>query len=188
MQGDVLQPPPPVHPHVCGEHLYKWSTSRINAGSSPRMWGTLRPGHRTCKAFRFIPTYVGNTAGIPTTRHRRPVHPHVCGEHSGDVITKHYEGGSSPRMWGTPVRQAYKPNQSRFIPTYVGNTSHDDFECKGVTVHPHVCGEHMVWFLSIKTISGSSPRMWGTHAAVDAEIRIRRFIPTYVGNTRRTSL
>ena len=34
---------------------------------------------------------------------------------------------------------------------------------------------------------GSSPRVWGTHAAAEHELTYARFIPTRVGNTRRSS-
>jgi len=30
-----------VHPHGCGEHLQRFLAGSVNAGSSPRVWGTL---------------------------------------------------------------------------------------------------------------------------------------------------
>ena len=49
-------------------------------------------------------------------------------------------------------------------------------------VHPHACGEHVPSNLYICPTDGSSPRMWGTYAAPCTNPRIRRFIPTHVGN------
>ena len=30
-----------VHPHGCGEHSTRFGADQIDAGSSPRVWGTL---------------------------------------------------------------------------------------------------------------------------------------------------
>ena len=54
-------PTPPIHPHVCGKHLFGSLTVPFHRDSSPRMWET-RCGSRSCHhGHRFIPTYVGNT-------------------------------------------------------------------------------------------------------------------------------
>ncbi len=53
-------------------------------------------------------------------------------------------------------------------------------------VHPHACGEHVTTSSSVCTVSGSSPRMWGTRGADDPHVRRLRFIPTHVGNTNRS--
>ena len=50
-------------------------------------------------------------------------------------------------------------------------------------VHPHVCGEHELFIIKLKIISGSSPRLWGTHINFKVFPYIFRFIPTSVGNT-----
>jgi len=84
--GNMALPPTlttslPVHPHVCGEHQHTNFPIRLCNGSSPRVWGTCckkRPSRRQC---RFIPTCVGNILPLISSRPRRPVHPHVCGEH-----------------------------------------------------------------------------------------------------------
>ena len=52
-------------------------------------------------------------------------------------------------------------------------------------VHPHVCGEHGCRFICRQCYYGSSPRMWGTHTKVLNGQKNMRFIPTYVGNTRK---
>ena len=70
-----------VHPHGCGEHIFMFSPFRHVNGSSPRVWGTHpRP---ICDLYtrRFIPTGVGNTDPLFSTRIHLPVHPHGCGEH-----------------------------------------------------------------------------------------------------------
>ena len=52
-----------------------------------------------------------------------------------------------------------------------------------MTVHPRVCGEHGIDFAKGETMDGSSPRMWGTQQPGQSFVRLRRFIPAYVGNT-----
>ncbi len=111
-----------VHPHACGEHAgLDGSPSDVN-GSSPRMWGT--PRACICSPFqgRFIPTHVGNTLVGMTYAASEPVHPHACGEHSRPIKPKLIVAGSSPRMWGTPLRRGPDSHSGRFIPTHVGNT------------------------------------------------------------------
>ena len=51
------------------------------------------------------------------------------------------------------------------------------------TVHPHACGEHKGPDELFHTISGSSPRMWGTRDRSLRRAPRYRFIPTHVGNT-----
>ena len=50
----------PVHPHACGEHARCMAHLSRNAGSSPRLWGTLVRGISKQEIERFIPTPVGN--------------------------------------------------------------------------------------------------------------------------------
>ena len=74
----------------------------------------------------------------------------------------------------------------RFIPTGVGNA----INCRGISdkmaVHPHGCGERVVFPLSRLRLSGSSPRVWGTLIITARDSLMRRFIPTGVGNASTT--
>ena len=153
---------PPVHPHVCGEHVVWEIWNTCGAGSSPRMWGTCGAIGSTLGAGRFIPTYVGNIDMCATDSIGEPVHPHVCGEHLF----------SSSRLC----------SGVRFIPTYVGNILKGGEYTAIITVHPHVCGEHHSSRTQISRYSGSSPRMWGTCVTWFTPASLIRFIPTYVGN------
>ena len=49
-------------------------------------------------------------------------------------------------------------------------------------VHPHACGERSAMRCICASISGSSPRMWGTPFAMMYLSSVYRFIPTHVGN------
>ena len=112
----------PVHPHVCGEHELERHIHTLGRGSSPRMWGTLRPDNLGSSLSRFIPTYVGNTIFSIFSLKYFAVHPHVCGEHQSWSTEIVPFTGSSPRMWGTLEGKAELRHDTRFIPTYVGNT------------------------------------------------------------------
>ena len=87
-------------------------------------------------------------------------------------------------MWGTRVVDIDHGFLLRFIPTHVGNTWEPrQWSCVR-SVHPHACGEHYSRSQSLASLSGSSPRMWGTREAAEAFEGENRFIPTHVGNTR----
>ena len=132
----------PVHPHVRGEHAIDGGALMRKGGSSPRAWGTQAAAQVGRSSCRFIPTCVGNTASSVPSRPRRPVHPHVRGEHQAhgqDVLD---EGGSSPRAWGTRDAQPHDRRPRRFIPTCVGNTAAASVDAE--------------------RDDGSSPRAWGT--------------------------
>ncbi len=174
-----------VHPHACGEHFTIRKFKDQQAGSSPRMWGTLpHRGHRDLGQ-RFIPTHVGNTAHPPPGASQTAVHPHACGEHDDLWRGMHSRGGSSPRMWGTLIGSACVMGALRFIPTHVGNTGGYICWNSHSPVHPHACGEHSSVEICTRLDIGSSPRMWGTRERQGWRDKARRFIPTHVGNTVR---
>ncbi len=50
-----------AHPHGCGEHGSMSFNVPMKPGSSPRVWGTLRPQSTQKKPGWLIPTGVGNT-------------------------------------------------------------------------------------------------------------------------------
>ena len=173
----------PVHPHACGEHRIIPRGGSIGPGSSPRLWGTHRVPQGYRGELRFIPTPVGNTNGLAYFIHHEPVHPHACGEHSFRLIVNTLKAGSSPRLWGTPLGNDAGNVQLRFIPTPVGNTPELRNLARTYKVHPHACGEHLVYVVDDAAVGGSSPRLWGTRDRHGCKIPRRWFIPTPVGNT-----
>ena len=46
------------------------------------MWGIRQQQRPSEGPGRFIPTHVGNTAGLNDIQISEPVHPHACGEYS----------------------------------------------------------------------------------------------------------
>ena len=153
-----------VHPHVCGVYDDGPGRPAPSVGSSPRMWGLRCLRLRRGLWDRFIPTYVGFTAGPKSKDSRTTVHPHVCGVYYPSSSRWPSQGGSSPRMWGLPHPLLLVPEHDRFIPTYVGFTWGIAGRFPRTTVHPHVCGVYRRECVE----SGQRPR----------------FIPTYVGFTQ----
>ena len=90
--------------------------------------------------------------------------------------------GSSPRLWGTYILYSPKSPFSRFIPTPVGNIWLNSVQERITSVHPHACGEHLLFSSSVLLSPGSSPRLWGTSDNGKHPGGRPRFIPTPVGN------
>ena len=133
---------------------------------------------------RFIPTCVGNISRKAVLHRPRPVHPHVCGEHMDWREGRKGENGSSPRVWGTYSIDDLAGLFDRFIPTCVGNIETAKVCLTTSTVHPHVCGEHVIPASTTGPGIGSSPRVWGTWSEDRTTRNQERFIPTCVGNMR----
>ena len=126
---------------------------------------------------------MGNTHVAAEVSYVSPVHPHACGEHIFGHCLKILCIGSSPRLWGTRRRSTPRGSWCRFIPTPVGNTIPAILRTPCNAVHPHACGEHLLWLRPEYQSRGSSPRLWGTHVLHGGLAIDVRFIPTPVGNT-----
>ena len=113
----------PVHPHARGERAEDAFEGITEAGSSPRVWGTLIDQAARDAKDRFIPTRVGNATRLGCICVCGTVHPHARGERASVVTLADTHAGSSPRAWGTPFRAAAADYVDRFIPTRVGNAN-----------------------------------------------------------------
>ena len=207
--GNTSRPRPqrgsePVHPRVCGEHTSRilpvvnsaGSSPRVRGtrscaavsasavGSSPRVRGTRRRPARRRRRERFIPACAGNTSRRSGARSRGSVHPRVCGEHPGLGTIKSMDYGSSPRVRGTHDPPGPGRTGSRFIPACAGNTRSCSGRWRRRAVHPRVCGEHAACLQFCRDVSGSSPRVRGTHTDAQVAGTVGRFIPACAGNTR----
>ena len=136
--------------------------------------------------------------------------------------------GSSPHAWGTRTGGNWFERPFRFIPTCVGNTSvirrpligsngssphawgtrcHTMWRSRILSVHPHMRGEHPMFYRIGAAVvpvhphmrgehlgtsgprdlgTGSSPHAWGTPTNCGEIPSSERFIPTCVGNTTGT--
>ncbi len=175
--------PTPVHPHGCGEYARAFIEIIAKYDSSPRVWGIPRPGQGCALNGRFIPTGVGNTSTHSSAFLLLSVHPHGCGEYNFFWYSVSDIFGSSPRVWGIRTKFKIKLNETRFIPTGVGNTLNQNRIRPGPSVHPHGCGEYGDKSAAAYSFSGSSPRVWGIPPPRFSGRSAFRFIPTGVGNT-----
>ena len=130
-----------VHPHGCGERACVSELPGLTDGSSPRLWGTLSMLNIHTHIDRFIPTAVGNAFQYRRHGLAWSVHPHGCGERLYNPDPEYLQGGSSPRLWGTPVDGGAADAVPRFIPTAVGNATGGYAGARSGAVHPHGCGE-----------------------------------------------
>ena len=153
----------PVHPRACGEHSEQQASVDAEAGSSPRMRGTRADAGRGRLGRRFIPAHAGNTRG--------------CIRNGGKP------DGSSPRMRGTRSPTTCGRATCWFIPAHAGNTSLSLPPEIPSTVHPRACGEHRLRAFGTCSVTGSSPRMRGTHLRGNFRRQAARFIPAHAGNT-----
>ena len=163
-------------------------------GSSPRVWGTHRMHHPISDydLDRFIPACVGNSStGMDSLNSETSRFIPAC------------VGNSTPEAGTTMLDR-----RDRFIPACVGNSGHlrlAKYQLKTtvhprvcgelsarsipstnsvvIQVHPRVCGELCVTRLPSSVITGSSPRVWGTHQQGKQDHLSGRFIPACVGNS-----
>ena len=93
------------------------------------------------------------------------------------------QGGSSPRLRGTPDLVPLHKQADRIIPAPAGNT----IACTAATVsaadHPRACGEHLFFGRVVLDQAGSSPRLRGTRLQTVGIASCRRIIPAPAGNT-----
>ena len=150
------------HPRVCGEHTKTRSPVSTPKGSSPRMRGTHLGRFERVHGYGIIPAYAGNTLSMKFLQSYYGDHPRVCGEHTVRFVGSEVVAGSSPRMRGTPLHDAYIGGFMGIIPAYAGNTRHRPDGWRRPWDHPRVCGEHKVGKLVMPKLAGSSPRMRGT--------------------------
>ena len=73
----------------------------MKIGSSPRVRGTSAREYSLEEVQRFIPTSAGNIYKRQFGYESCSVHPHECGEHTGNVLLVVKKPGSSPRVRGT---------------------------------------------------------------------------------------
>ena len=112
----------PVHPRVYGELDGQTVLIARASGSSPRVRGTPPTVSRLLRWLRFIPACAGNSRARFCAPFRTPVHPRVCGELAKTPSEPTWNGGSSPRVRGTPGGRGEGSGEPRFIPACAGNS------------------------------------------------------------------
>ena len=178
---------------------------RLNAGSSPRLRGTVHRRRCNHELGRFIPAPAGNRIVTVTSFPLAAVHPRACGEQLTRILESAVDAGSSPRLRGTGFSSQPAHSDYRFIPAPAGNSMSTGVGSVLGPVHPRACGEQIT-SLSNKSRSptrfipapagnrkdpstapvvkyGSSPRLRGTVVDALSLMARRRFIPAPAGNS-----
>ena len=172
-----------VHPHACGDNAAVPTSTNVNVGSPPRVWGQLGSRSVFMGRFRFTPTRVGTTSTGPRASHPVPVHPHACGDNPLDLAPHVRRDGSPPRVWGQLENQHAMTANGRFTPTRVGTTVRKTGDRASRSVHPHACGDNRVTIAHELAHGGSPPRVWGQLVRWGYGALGLRFTPTRVGTT-----
>ena len=97
------------------------------------------------------------------------------------------DAGSSPRVRGALVHEAFEIGLRGIIPARAGNTRSTGTRTTTSRDHPRVCGEHLAIPRPSFPLMGSSPRVRGTPRFGSRGHRGPGIIPTCAGNTRRAS-
>ncbi len=173
----------PAHPRGCGEHAWPCRSAESQAGSSPRVRGTLLESGAAVLRERLIPAGAGNTWRRCWRIAPPTAHPRGCGEHIFPAFQRRLCVGSSPRVRGTRSLALGDFAAIRLIPAGAGNTRLSAIAVGVKAAHPRGCGEHNGGTGVTSTSNGSSPRVRGTpsrHHPLGARYRL---IPAGAGNT-----
>ena len=130
-----------------------------------------------------IPAHAGNTFQSSRVAEWRGDHPRACGEHGSPNHYQGRDGGSSPRMRGTPLLSWRDPRLRGIIPAHAGNTATMFSHAICSKDHPRACGEHRFPYRSTRITVGSSPRMRGTPDWLERSAGSGGIIPAHAGNT-----
>ena len=174
-----------VHPRVCGEASLMNRSCQSIKGPSPRVRGSHAPSARSHRRRGSIPACAGKPRATRRTTRRSGVHPRVCGEAVDALDHADYLEGPSPRVRGS--RLDYKQAQTieGSIPACAGKPHQRRQPWAAQGVHPRVCGEARSSDASRPIASGPSPRVRGSHAAIDHTVGPYGSIPACAGKPVR---
>ena len=157
----------PVHPRVCGEHLFSPSAWSDKNGPSPRVRGTPVVALSFAVIGRSIPACAGNTLSGPAFSPAVAWSIPACAGNT-QCSTRYWSSpfGPSPRVRGTLFRWDLWWNPKRSIPACAGNTRPSSMRRGLCPVHPRVCGEHSSPRRKSPILSSVHPRVCGEHGVV----------------------
>ena len=113
-------------------------------------------------------------------------HPHACGDKTNLCWLAYESQGSSPRVWGQDFCKFVYFSIVRIIPTRVGTRDHLRTASAVSWDHPHACEDKEIKPVELRTVTGSSPRVWGQGEFRNWWAELNRIIPTRVGTRLRS--
>ena len=112
-------------------------------------------------------------------------HPHAYGDKPSSNRSVVREKGSSPRVWGQETHMTEYVFPIGIIPTRMGTRISHSKSAAMSGDHPHAYGDKTMSLTGTKTLSGSSPRVWGQALASGAGRVYPLIIPTRMGTSRK---
>ena len=171
-------------PRVRGTQPNRLKLARY-APVHPRVYGELRKdGGQHERLHRFIPACTGNSRVCRERLAARPVHPREYGELNLGGRIRPCNSGSSPRVRGTPDRQAFGSLMVGSSPRVRGTQNPLATPMAANTVHPRVYGELRGESGKSSEFPGSSPRVRGTRPCRQRRPPPTRFIPACTGTPK----
>ncbi len=179
---------PAVHPRACGERVAQRGDDQREAGSSPRVRGTL-PGRLPGRGrIRFIPARAGNAIRPSMVRFHGSVHPRACGERTIAPTWTGLHTGSSPRVRGTRDGVGAGHPSSRFIPARAGNAVRIYGCVLQRSVHPRACGERCCGMVRNSRPHWFIPARAGNASISNSDALVSAVHPRACGERNRTRL
>ena len=129
------------HPRVCGEQGNLPATFFSNAGSPPRVRGTVLFSVRRTSCYRITPACAGNSLISLPNQLATWDHPRVCGEQQTQTSSQTMGLGSPPRVRGTASSGISICPNIRITPACAGNRIFPWPIIPAPEDHPRVCGE-----------------------------------------------
>ena len=152
------------HPRGCGENCLAKRTTRLFAGSPPRMRGKRRSvGDCTVRA-GITPADAGKTIGVHSELFAVKDHPRGCGENWKWLSNRRKRSGSPPRMRGKHYAELEKLCSDGITPADAGKTRRVYANNTHKRDHPRGCGENVPSSTTSPYSTGSPPRMRGKPA------------------------
>ena len=172
---------PRVYPHGRGAAWPACQGRDTGLGLSPRAWGSPKQPIWALMSTRSIPTGVGQPRHADSASGNRKVYPHGRGAASILVCPQVQADGLSPRAWGSLQHVVPPAGVIGSIPTGVGQPQPTPSQSIRATVYPHGRGAAGTKPLSMLTLTGLSPRAWGSPPFTLDTLGSMRSIPTGVG-------
>ena len=176
-----------VQPRACGERYGVRGDGEYNAGSAPRLRGTVSPIRSRELRWRFSPAPAGNGVSMVSTTGTPPVQPRACGERLTSTRFWILLIGSAPRLRGTGAVWLELLARDRFSPAPAGNGVGPGRVRPAGPVQPRACGERARPPLAGDARPGSAPRLRGTGPVIAPRLCLLRFSPAPAGNGRLRS-
>ena len=170
---------------MCGEQTSRAITRDQQAGSPPRVRGTVVAIVCNVASIRITPACAGNSLSMRDNGQVRQDHPRVCGEQRAKAGKWICSAGSPPRVRGTAYATLDDLEQAGITPACAGNSSPDVAFKSGTRDHPRVCGEQVWTHPPEWCRAGSPPRVRGTDGDVYEFLRVVGITPACAGNRWR---